>query len=216
MVVGAKLVNAANQSLSMQTHPKSSWYWKDDGVIPFIGNAPQRESYAPSEELPPSHKKATQAPELHIGVAETVQSADTVHVVPTAAVASMVLHDTVTVKDITAGSPAVLPARDWICQKNAHTHATLRRQAQHIDGVWYVAKLGEEPRRRHTPGQHFHDTTVHLDGHVAEQIQLPLLTATLAINLNREEVIVSANSVVAAEPVIQHAYTQRTLGTGKN
>ena len=113
-------------------------------------------------------------------------SADTVHVVSTAAVATKVLHVTVTVKDITAGSPAVLPARDWICQKNAHTHATLRRQAQHIDGVWYVANLGVEPRRRHTPGQHFHDTTVYLDGHVAEQIQLPLHTATHACNMNRK------------------------------
>ena len=136
MVVGANSVVAAEPVIEHADAPKVLLVLEvNDGVIPFIGNAPQRESYAPSEELPPSHDKATQAPALHIGVAETVQSADTVHVVPTAAVASMVLPVKVTVKDITAGSPAVLPARDWICQINAHTHATLRRQAQHIDGV---------------------------------------------------------------------------------
>ena len=144
MVVGANSVAAAEPVIEHADAPK---------VLLVLEVKPQREPYALSEELPPSHNKATQAPELHIGVAETVQSADTMHLVPTAAVASMVLHVTVTVKDITAGSPAVLPARDWICQKNAHTHATLRRQAQHIEEVWYVAKLGEEPRRRHTPGQ---------------------------------------------------------------
>ena len=42
-------------------------------------------------KLPPSHDMATQAPALHIGVAETVQSADAEHVDTTAAVASKVL-----------------------------------------------------------------------------------------------------------------------------
>ena len=46
---------------------------------------------------------ATQAPALHIGVAESVQSADAEHVDTTAA-ASMVLPAKVTVKDIAAGS----------------------------------------------------------------------------------------------------------------
>ena len=129
MVVGANPVVAAEPVIEHADAPKVLLVLEvSDGVIPFIGNAPQRESYAPSEELPPSHDKATQAPELHIGVAETVQSADTVHVVPTPAVASMVLHVTVTVTDFTVRSPAVLPARDWICKKNAHTHATLRRR----------------------------------------------------------------------------------------
>ena len=49
---------------------------------------------------------ATQAPALHIRVAESVQSAEAEHVVPTAVVASMVLPVKVTVKDITAGSAA--------------------------------------------------------------------------------------------------------------
>ena len=47
---------------------------------------------------------ATQARALHIGVAETVQSADAEHMDTTAAVASMVLLVKVTVKDIAAGA----------------------------------------------------------------------------------------------------------------
>ena len=55
----------------------------------------------------------------------------------------MVLPVKVTVKDITEvpqqshghGRPAVLLTRDWNCQKHAHTHATLRRQAQYKDDV---------------------------------------------------------------------------------
>ena len=31
--------------------------------------------------------------------------------------------------------PAELPTQDWNCQRHAHSHATLRRQAQPIDGV---------------------------------------------------------------------------------
>ena len=49
---------------------------------------------------------ATQAPALHIGVAESVQSADVEHVDTTAAMASMVLPVKETVQDITAGSTA--------------------------------------------------------------------------------------------------------------
>ena len=49
---------------------------------------------------------ATQAPALHIEVAESVQSANAEHVDTTAAVASMVLPAKVTVKDIAAGSTA--------------------------------------------------------------------------------------------------------------
>ena len=73
-----------------------------------------------------------------------MQSANAEHVNTTAAVASMVLPVIVTVKDIAAGStaravdtdvPLNFPTRDWNCQVHAHTHATLRRQAQHIDGV---------------------------------------------------------------------------------
>ena len=52
----------------------------------------QRESYAPSGvKLPPPHDIATQTPLLHVGVAESVQSADAEHVVTTAAVVTMVL-----------------------------------------------------------------------------------------------------------------------------
>ena len=79
----------------------------NDGVFDFIGIATQRETYAPTGvKLPPSHNMATQAPALHIGVAESVQSADAEHVDTTAAVASMVLPAKVTVKDIAAGSTA--------------------------------------------------------------------------------------------------------------
>ena len=49
---------------------------------------------------------ATQAPALHIRVAESVQSAEAEHVNTTAAVASMVHLAKVTVKDIAAGSTA--------------------------------------------------------------------------------------------------------------
>ena len=64
---------------------------------------------------------------------------------------------------------------------------------------------------RHTPGQHIHDTTVHLDDHIAVQIQLPLLNATLVCQLEPGIVeIVGANLVVAAEPDIQQAYTPTT------
>merc|ERR1719434_489450 len=74
--------------------------------FPVIGfTLSQRESYAPSGvKLPPPHDIATQTPPLHIGAAESVQSADEEHVVTTAAVATMVLPFKGTVNDITVGS----------------------------------------------------------------------------------------------------------------
>ena len=80
-------------------------------------------------KLPPSHDMATQAPALHIGVAESVQSADAEHVDTTAAVASMVLP----ASDCEGhrgrfhswsrghARPAELPTRDWNCQRHAHS-----------------------------------------------------------------------------------------------
>ena len=54
-----------------------------------------------------------------------------------------------------------------------------------------------------------------LDGHVTVQINLPLLTATLVLQLEPGIVVVIwANLVIAAEPVIQHAYTHNVKGTG--
>ena len=48
----------------------------------------------------------------------------------------------------------------------------------------------------------------HHDGHVTVQIHLPLLTATLVLQLEPGIVVVVwANIVIAAEPVIQQAYT---------
>ena len=74
--------------------------------FPVIGfKLSQRKSYAPSGvKLPPPHDIATQTTPLHIGVAESVQSADAKHVVTTAAVATMVLPVKGTVKDIAVGS----------------------------------------------------------------------------------------------------------------
>ena len=51
-------------------------------------------------------RQATKAPAQHIGVAESVQSADAEHEDTTAAVASKVLPAKVTVKDIASGSTA--------------------------------------------------------------------------------------------------------------
>ena len=62
------------------------------------------------------------------------------------------------------------------------------------------------------PGQHFHTITVHHDGLIAVQIQLPLLTAALVLQHEPgKNVNVSAKSVVAAEPAIQHANTPNVL-----
>ena len=55
------------------------------------------------------------------------------------------------------------------------------------------------------------------NGHVSVQIHLPLLTATLVLQREPGKVVVVwANTVLATEPVIQHAHTRRTLGTGNN
>ena len=60
--------------------------------------------------------------------------------------------------------------------------------------------------------QELHLCTLHLDGHVTVQIHLPLLTATLVLQLEPGIVVVVwANFVIAAEPVIQHAYTHNDL-----
>ena len=62
-------------------------------------------SDAPSGlKLPPPHDIAMQTPPLHVGVVESVQSAEVEHVVITAAVATMVLPVKRIVKDIVVGS----------------------------------------------------------------------------------------------------------------
>ena len=54
--------------------------------------------------------------------------------------------------------------------------------------------------------------THHLDGLVTVQIHLPLLTATLVLQLEPGIVVVVwANIVIAAEPEIQHANTPNDL-----
>ena len=80
----------------------------------------------------------------------------------------------------------------------------------------FSARLDPMPCRHNnghvTTYQELHLCTLHLDGHVTVQIHLPLLTATLALQLEPgKDVVVSANIVVAAEPAIQHANTQRPL-----
>ena len=65
----------------------------------------RRESYAPSGvKLPPPHDIITQTSPLHVGVAESAQSADAEYVVTTAAVATMVFPVKGIVKDIAVGS----------------------------------------------------------------------------------------------------------------
>ena len=65
----------------------------------------RRESYAPSGvKLPPPHDIITQMSPLHVGVAESAQSADAEYVVTTAAVATMVFPVKGIVKDIAVGS----------------------------------------------------------------------------------------------------------------
>ena len=65
-------------------------------ALPIIGfTLSQRESYAPSGvKLPPPHDIVTQTSPLHVGVAESVQSADAEHVVTVKGI----------VKDIAVGS----------------------------------------------------------------------------------------------------------------
>ena len=66
---------------------------------------PSLESYAPSGlKPPPPHGIAMQTLPLHVGVKESVQSADAEYVVITAAVATMVFPVKGTVKDIAVGS----------------------------------------------------------------------------------------------------------------
>ena len=63
-----------------------------------------------------------------------------------------------------------------------------------------------------TTVQELHLCKHHLDGHVTAQIHLPLLTATLVLQLEPGiDVAVSANIVVAAESAIQHANTPNDL-----
>ena len=65
----------------------------------------QRESYSPSGmKLPPQRDIVTQISPLHVGIAESVQSADTKHVVTTAVVATMVFPVKGIVEDIAAGA----------------------------------------------------------------------------------------------------------------
>ena len=65
---------------------------------------------------------------------------------------------------------------------------------------------------RHNNGIELHLCTHHLDGLVTVQIQLPLLTATLVLQLELGIVeVVRANFVLAAKPEIQHAYTPNEL-----
>ena len=65
----------------------------------------QRESYASSGvKLLPPHDIVTQTSPLHVGVAESMQSADADYVVTTAAVATMVLPVKGIVEDIAVGS----------------------------------------------------------------------------------------------------------------
>ena len=68
-----------------------------------------------------------------------------------------------------------------------------------------ITKAGWKP---HSPGQHFRAITVHLDGLVTGQIHLPHLTATFALQLE-PEVVVGANFVVVADPVIGFTLSQR-------
>ena len=78
---------------------------------------------------------------------------------------------------------------------------------------WYdpLPSWVKNRERRHTPGQHFQADTLHLDGLVTVQIQFPLHTATLALELEPgKDVVVGANLVVVAEPDSQQAYTPTT------
>ena len=59
-VVWANFINAAEPVIEHADAPDVLLVQEvNDGVFPFIGIAPQRESYVPSEELAPSHDKAT-------------------------------------------------------------------------------------------------------------------------------------------------------------
>ena len=124
MVVGANIANAAEPVIEHADAPKVLLVQEvNDGVFPFIGIATQRESYAPSGvKLPPSHDMATQAPALHIGVAESVQSADAGNGIDGASCQRDCEGHHGRFHSWSRGHarPAVLPARDWICQIHAH------------------------------------------------------------------------------------------------
>ena len=107
-VVWANIVNATEPVIQHAYTPNDLLVLEvNEGVYPFISNATQIESYAPSGvKLPPSHDMATQAPALHIETAEPMQSADAEYKATTVVVASMVLTVTGTVKDIAADSTA--------------------------------------------------------------------------------------------------------------
>ena len=96
----------------------------------------------PGVKIPPSRVMATQAPSQHIENAESVQTADEEQWTrQRSGIDGASSH--VTVKDIAAdtqleqwtSTSRCTPTRDRNCQIHTHTHATLRRQAQHIDGV---------------------------------------------------------------------------------
>ena len=93
VVVGAKNVVAAVPTIEHADTPNVLLEQEGiDGVLPFIGFAAQRESYAPSGvKYPPSHDMATQAHALHIETEKPVQSADAEYKATTVVVASMVL-----------------------------------------------------------------------------------------------------------------------------
>ena len=76
------------------------------GAVSPVDTTPGPAPVCRALKLQPSHDMAKQAPALHIGAAESKQSADAEHVDTTAAVASMVLPTKVTVKDTAAGSTA--------------------------------------------------------------------------------------------------------------
>ena len=84
----------------------------------------------------------------------------------------------------------------------SHHELHLRRPPQ------FSARLDSMPCHN-TTGMSHCLCTLHHDGHVTVQIHLPLLTATIVLQLEPGRVVVVwANIVIAAEPVIQHAYTQ--------
>ena len=98
------------------------------------------------------------------------------------------------------------------------THPVKPRRAENCNcgKPQFSARLDPMPCRhnnRHVnTDQELHLCTLHLDGHVTVQIHLPLLTATLVLQLEPGIVVVVwAKNVIAAEPVIQHAYTPNEL-----
>ena len=107
--------------------------------FPFIGfTLSQRESYAPAGvKLPPPHDIATQTPPLHIGVAESVQSADAEHPLPGA--------------PLTGGKPSLQNTscrtreeRSRLCQSNSHDHFDQKLRHEAKAGPWEVQQVREE------------------------------------------------------------------------